>query len=218
MKLQRVISIIRKDVTLDLRQLYSVSSVFMFALTCAYLIYRTFGADLSKQVWNILLWIIVLFVGINAVIKSFNQESRGTMLYYYTLFGALEVVCAKIIYNTFYLLLSAVLLLLSFIVLFGFPVTDIPLFFVGGLGGILGISVIFTFVSIVASQENGNTVMSILSLPLVLPLVMLLVKVTSVAMNLMGDSTIWQDVGLIYAIDILLIGLVILIFPSMWRA
>lgn len=218
MNFGHVIRIIKKDYAVDIRQIYSVSSVLLFAVTCSYLIYRTFGSDISKQVWNILLWLIVLFVGINAIIKSFNQESKSTYLYYYTLFGALEILVARLIYNTLFLTLVYSVIVLFFSVFFDNPVDDYTLFFVGSIGGIIGISTIFTFVSIIAAGENGNSVMSILSLPLVIPIVMLLVKITSVAMKLMGDSSIYDDVLLIYGIDILLIGVIILIFPALWRA
>ncbi|MBL0100679.1 MAG: heme exporter protein CcmB [Saprospiraceae bacterium] len=51
------------------------------------------------------------------------------------------------------------------------------MFFSGSALGILGISIVFTFVSVISASENRNsTLMSILALPLVLPILLLLLK------------------------------------------
>jgi hypothetical protein len=42
------------------------------------------------DVWNGLFWTIQIFVCVNAVAKSFLQESRARMLYFYTIAGAKE--------------------------------------------------------------------------------------------------------------------------------
>ena len=45
-------------------------------------------ASLKNEIWNALFWIVQLFVSVNAVAKSFLQDSKGRMLYYYTISGA----------------------------------------------------------------------------------------------------------------------------------
>ena len=49
-----------------------------------------------SQIWKGLFWIIQLFICINAVAKSFLQESRGRMLYYHSIASRKNFVLAKL--------------------------------------------------------------------------------------------------------------------------
>lgn len=218
MNLSHIRAIMKKDFDIEIRQRYAIAGIFLFAVTTAYFIYKAFN-KLSALEWNILVWIIVLFAGLNAIVKSFVQERKETYLYYYTLFGPLEVIVAKLIYNYLFTIFLTVVIILSFTVLFGNPIKDYSLFIKGLLLGLLGISSIFTFVSSVSGAGSSNsTMMSILSLPLVLPSVLLLERITAVAMRLIQDSTIGKDLYILASIDLLIIGMIILIFPTLWKA
>ena len=46
----------------------------------------------------------MLFTAVNAVAKSFMQESAGRQLYYYTLANPRDIMLSKIIYNIFIML------------------------------------------------------------------------------------------------------------------
>lgn len=213
-----ILAIIKKDFEIEIRQRYAIAGIFLFAVTTAFFIYKTFN-KLSALEWNILVWIIVLFAGLNAIVKSFVQERKETYLYYYSLFGPLEVIVAKLVYNYLFTIFLTFVVIMTFTVLFGFPVKDFSLFLKGLLLGTLGISSVFTFVSSVSGAGSSNdTMMSILSLPLVLPSVLLMERITAVAMRLMQDSAIAKDLYILASIDLLIIGMIILIFPTLWKA
>jgi len=218
MNLGRIFTIIKKDFDIELRQKYAVGGIFLFAITTTYLIYKTFN-KVSALEWNILAWIIVLFAGLNAIVKSFLQEKKETYLYYYTMFSAFEVIISKLIYNFFFTLFLAVVVLGTFTVLLGNPIKDFPLFIKVFLLGILGISSVFTFVSSVSSTGNNNaTLMSILALPLVLPVVLIMERVTAIAMRLINDTDVDTDLLMLGGIDLLIVGMAILIFPILWKS
>jgi len=208
----------KKDFDIEIRQRYAIAGIFLFAITTAYFIYKAFNT-LSALEWNILVWIIVLFAGLNAIVKSFVQERRETYLYYYSLFGPLEVIVAKLIYNYLFTLFLSFVIIFTFTILFGNPVKDYPLFLKGLFLGTLGIASVFTFVSSISGAGSSNsTLMSILALPLVLPSVLLMERITAVAMRLFVDSSIGKDLYILASIDLLIIGMIILIFPTLWKA
>lgn len=218
MNLLNIWTLLKKDFRVEWRQGYALAAVILFSITCGYLIYRTFGQDISKQVWNILIWIIVIFSGMNAVVKSFTQENKGTQMYYYTMLNPIELLISKLIYNFIFTLLVFGVLIFVFSVLMGNPIVDDWLFYKAVVLGILGMSTIFTFVSCVSSASGGNnTMMSILALPLVIPIVLILIRVTAIAMNLMADSEIGKDLLFLGGIDVMILGVCLIIFPSMWR-
>lgn len=218
MNLAHIAAIMKKDFDIEIRQRYAIAGIFLFAVTTAYFIYKAFN-KLSDLEWNILVWILMLFAGLNAIVKSFVQERKETYLYYYSLFGPLEVIVAKLIYNFLFTIFLTVVIILTFTVLFGNPIKFYGLFINGMLLGILGISSIFTFVSSVSGAGSSNgTMMSILSLPLVLPNVLLMERITAVAMRSIHDSAIDKDLYILASIDLLIIGMIILIFPTLWKA
>src|SRR5215207_1060906 len=100
--------------------------------------------DPEARVWNGLFWVIILFVCINAVAKSFLQESKGRMLYFYTITSPIEFIISKLMYNVLLMLVMGLLSLLLFIIFMENPLSN-TLQFIGIviLGG-TGISMVFT--------------------------------------------------------------------------
>ena len=161
----------------------------------------------------------MLFAGLNAVVKSFLQEKKETYLYYYTLFDPIDLIIAKLIYNFAFLCALFFMILAAMALFTGFPVKDISLFFTGAFFGIFGIATVFTFVSVISASDSGSsTLMSILALPLVLPILLLLLKITAVSVRLITDTAIMEDVWLLFGVDSILLGAMILLFPGLWRA
>ncbi len=218
MNISKVKDIFIKELSVEFRQRFAVGGIFLFAATVVFLIYKSFN-DINPREWTILLWIIMLFAGLNAVVKSFLQERRETYLYYYTLFDPIDLIVAKLMYNFVFLTSLFVIIIAIMSVFAGFPVKSLSLFVTGSLVGILGIAIVFTFVSVISATEGGNsTLMSILALPLVLPIVLLLLKISAVSVRLMTDTSIGQDIWMLVSIDSILLGAMILLFPSLWRS
>lgn len=161
----------------------------------------------------------MIFSGINAVAKSFVQEGSHTYLHYYTLFDPLELIIAKWLYNFLFILMIIALTVILLTVFTIYPIKNFSLFSYGTVLGALGLSCVYTFIAALSGlDKGGTTVMSIMALPLVLPIVLLLVKITSVAMELMTDSAITSDLWLLAGINLLILSLMILLFPIIWRS
>ncbi|HRO07593.1 MAG TPA: heme exporter protein CcmB [Saprospiraceae bacterium] len=218
MNVVRVKDIFVKELSVDFRMQYALASIFLFAATIVFVIYKSFN-NINPREWVIMLWVIMLFAALNAIVKSFLQEKKETYLYYYTLFNPIDLLIAKLVYNFVFLvsLLTVIILIMTFFS--GFPVKDLGLFTLGSLLGIAGISVVFTFVSIMSSSGGGHsTLMSILALPLVLPILLLLLKISTVSVRLIVDTSVGNDVMLLLGVDCILLGAVFMLFPMLWRS
>ena len=218
MNILRIRDIFIKELAVEFRQRFAVGGILVFAATIVFIIYKSFNT-VNPREWSILVWIIMLFAGLNAVVESFLQETKGTYIYYYTLFDPVDVLIAKILYNVVFLCVLFLVIIGMMALFTGFPVRDIPLFAIGSLGGIAGISVVFTFVSIISAAGSGNsTLMSILALPLILPVLLILLKVSAVSSGMLVDTAIHVDLWLLLAIDFILLGACILLFPVLWKS
>src|SRR5665647_2110467 len=104
-----VFALLKKDLLLELRQQHSFYGILLYVASTIFVLYLSLNNP-EADVWNALFWIIQLFVCVNAVAKSFLQESRGRMLYFYSIAGAKEFIIAKLIYNIILMLLMSCLL------------------------------------------------------------------------------------------------------------
>ena len=111
-----VFALLKKDLLLELRQQHSFYGILLYVASTIFVLYLSLNNP-EADVWNALFWIIQLFVCVNAVAKSFLQESRGRMLYFYSISGAKEFIIAKLIYNIILMLLMSLLSLALFFLL-----------------------------------------------------------------------------------------------------
>ncbi len=161
----------------------------------------------------------MLFASINAVAKSFLQESRGRHLYMYTLVNPISLIIAKTIYNSLLMIVLTVIALLFYAMVFPFqPQTDILMYLVATVLGSLSFSTIFTMVSAIASKAgNGSMLMAILSFPVIIPVLIVLIKLAKNAIDGLDRSVSLDDIGLLLLINALVMGVSVILFPYLWR-
>src|SRR5205814_7660668 len=119
--LQQILALIKKDVLLETRQQYTFYGVLLYVASTVFVVYLSAGTP-EAETWNALFWIVQLFVSVNAVAKSFLQDSRGRMLYYYTISGAGNFIIAKLLFNAVLMMIMSLLTLLMFTLLLGDPI------------------------------------------------------------------------------------------------
>jgi len=215
--LAEVQTLIHKEFLVEWRQKYAIGGILLYVLSTVFIVYFSFSG-IDAKAWNTLFWIIMLFASVNAATKSFVQENSQRELYYYSLARPAAILLAKIIYNTFLLLIISGLTYLAFSVLAINPVKNSGQFFLALLLGSIGFSIAFTFISAIAGKAaNSSTLMAILSFPAVIPILMTLLKISANALGLMTDTGIWKDIGILLAIDLIMLTLTIILFPFLWR-
>lgn len=212
-----ILMLLRKEFLLEFRTRSAISGIFLYVISTLFVVYETF-VKIQPNVWNTLFWIILLFVAVNAMVKSFVQEKGNRVLYYYSLLNPSHVLIAKIVYNTLLLLVLSLLIWGLFIFFGDNPVKDIGLFLLILLLGSFGFSVTFTFLaSLVAASNQSSTLLAVLSFPLIIPIILLLVKISAHALRLIQDTAVSGDLAILVAIDLLLCGVALLLFPFIWR-
>lgn len=210
--------LLKKEAVLEWRTRYALSGILLYVLSTVFLVYTGFQTDIAGRVWNVVFWIVILFTSINAIVKSFTQESSSRRLYYYQLVNPTAVILSKMIYNIGLLMLISLLAYGGFVLLLDNPVKDAGLFFTALFLGSAGFAITFTFTSAIANKANNtSTLMAILSFPLIIPIIMELLKISANALRLITDTSINSDILILVAIDLLLLGLGIILFPFLWR-
>jgi heme exporter protein B len=217
--LKEIKELVRKDLLLELRQKYAINGILLYVVSTIFVVQLCYGRVIDENAWIALFWIILLFAAFNAVSKSFVQESAARRLYYFMLAPAVSVVLSKIIYNALLMLILGALSLLVFILFMGFPEFNLYLFLPAFLLGCIGISGALTMVSAIASRSGNNAaLMAILGFPIVVPLLLLLVNASRMALKeriLVAD--ILKNLSSIFLIDAVVVILAVILFPYLWR-
>lgn len=217
MDVKMFLTLLRKEFVLEFRQRYAISGIVLYVFSMIFVVYVA-SIRVLPPVWNILFWLIVLFASINAVVKSFVQESGARQLYYYQIADPSMLLLAKIVYNTLLLFVLSGLAYGAYSVVAGNPVKDGGLFWLVLVLGSLGFSIAFTFIASIAARANNSaTLMAILSFPVVLPILLTLIRLSQIALRLLQDTSYKKDIINLLAIDAILVALTFVLFPFVWK-
>ncbi len=209
--------LLKKEIVLEWRSKYAFNGILLYVVSSVFVCYLAFKTT-QPIVWNVLFWIIMLFAAVNAVAKSFIQESKGRLLYYYTIASPQAIIIAKTIYNIFLLLLITFIALIIYKLVFANQLADPLLYIFTIFLGSLSFSTVFTMTSAIASKAgNSGTLMAVLSFPVIIPLLMLLIKLSKNAMDGLDRSVSYDEIGVLVLINIIVVSVSLLLFPYLWR-
>jgi len=222
--LREILLLIKKDMLLEWRMRYAISGILLYVVATVFVIYIILNSEraadfMNYRWWSILFWLTMVFTAVNAIAKSFTQESRERLLYYYVLVRPQSVILAKMLYNTLLMLLLAVIGLAVFSLMLGAPVKNYPLFLLALLMGGSGLSFVLTLISSIAAKADNNaTLMTILSLPVLLPLIMVTQKLAGDAffIDIPAQAALKNAVSLA-VLNVMMVTLSYILFPYLWR-
>lgn len=210
--------LIYKELVLEWRSKFALTGVLLYVVSSVFVALLSFVVIKDKLTWNSLFWVIMLFSAINAVAKSFMQESPGRQLYLATLASPQSLLIAKIIYNSVLMLVLSILAMAIYSLFFGLLPQDKGLYFVAVLLGSLSFSTIFTLVSAISSKAgNGGILMAILSFPLIIPVMIVLIRLAKNALDGLDRAVSFNEIITLLIINVLAITFSLLLFPYLYR-
>jgi len=217
--------LLKKEILLEWRSKYAFNGVLLYVVSTVFICYISFsltpgftGTRSYPIVWNVLFWIIMLFASVNAIAKSFMQESKSRLLYYYSIASPQAIILSKTIYNILLMSLLSALTLPIYMLFFSNTLGDPLFYFLSVMLGSISFSTIFTMISAIASKAGNNgTLMAILSFPVIIPVILVLIRLSKNAMDGLGRSANYSNIGVLCAINVIVIATSLLLFPYLWR-
>ena len=208
----RLISVVKKEFAISFRQRGIFASMLMFSLTALACISLAMGgAILEPELLSALLWIVIFFAS-SAIDRNFDDEAIQTLKIYG---DSQSILFGKMMYSFLSMTLVIMFLIPIFIILFDCAVAaplvlTITIFL--GLCGISSAGTLISAISSVASVRSG--LFPILLFPIVLPLFLLAINLTSVAFLGSELSNSSMIVMLIY--DLILMIASSILFDYLW--
>ena len=223
--IQQTWNLFKKEILLEWRSKYAFNGVLLYVVSTVFVCYISFSLTPGFQgsagyhiVWNVLFWIIMLFASVNAIAKSFMQENKGRLLYYYGIASPQAIILSKIIYNVLLMSLLSILALLVYLLFFNNTLGDPLLYFMSVMLGSVSFSTVFTMISAIASKAGNNgTLMAILSFPVIIPVILLLIRISKSAMDGVERSLTYGNISVLCLINVIVIAASLILFPYLWR-
>ena len=218
--LKNIFTILYKDYRIELSQSHLFFSVVLYLLSSIYIIYIAFqplGVS-NVETWVSIFWVIILFAAITVVSKSFFQESYKRNYYYYYLFTPDELIFSKLIYNFIFLFFVSIFSFIFFSFFIGNIIQSSAFFITLLVLGSLSISNCLTLVSAIGYQvKNNSIIISVLSFPVIIPILLILIKISKLSSSEFSFNLIQDDIYLLILLNIIMISITKILFNFLWR-
>lgn len=232
MQFREIGALLVKELWLEWKQKYAFNGLLLYVLCMVVVISLGFTdgievdgdivginvLQISGKAWNIMYWIIMFFVAINAIAKSFVGEREGNLLYLYSVASPISIILTKIIYNTLLLAIIGLITLFFYALLGGTNLGSPGIFAVAVIFGAFAFSANLTLVSAISAKaENRTTLLAVLSFPLIVPLLLNQISITQKALEGMRWPDVMEEMGLSLGIGVALTLVSIVLFPFVWK-
>ncbi len=216
----RTLAVIRKDLTSEFRSRYAVNAVVMFALVTLTVISFALGIlHLSSEILAALFWIVIFFASMSGLAQTFiREEESGTSLILKLSSDGTAIFFGKAIVNLLLLFLLAILIVPLFIILLKARINSWDLFLMGIFPGLIGLAGATTIIAAIVAQASvKGTLFTVISFPVLLPLLVGVIEITKVSLGGGGFDDISAPLRLVVAYDVVMVTLSLLLFDFVWR-
>jgi len=215
--LTRIYHIIRKDFLVGKRERQAFLASLLYLVAITFVVFKVFGT-LEGPTRMGVFWIIMVFISINLVGYSFSLVSDRRRLNHYQLYDPVEFLLAKLLTNIFKLIVAGILLIGLFMLFSAQGLKNAALFTQIYLLASFGLVGVLTFVSSIAVySSNQMSMVTILSLPLLIPVMMIGMRVSLVSERMFFDTSTGNSLLMLFGIDLLMVVLSVLFISFTWK-
>lgn len=216
--LNRMYHIIAKEALLEFRERYGFLSSILYLIAVTFVVFKVFGS-LEGPTRVGLFWVIFLFTSINITGNSFSHQSIKRKLSYYQIYDPVEMFLSKLIYNFIKICLAGIILLGLQLLFSGEALKSPWLFAQSMLFAGAGLSVVLCLISALSSySDNQNALVAILSLPVVIPILLLAMRISLISERFFVDTAVQKYITMMMGIDLLLLSISLIFIPLIWRS
>ncbi len=215
--IDRIYHLVLKEASLEWRNKSLLASMLIYVLGAAFIVYYAFQGDLDYDTFAAVYWIIVLFASVNILGKTFDKEVRQQYYYLRSVVRPLELVLSKMIYNSLLVFVFELIIFLEMTLFFNVEIERPYLFYMTLLLGGIGFSNLFTLFSTITSRTGNIVLLSVLGFPIILPLLLLILRLTVLADLDVSIDDSMLNIGAITVLDLITLVLSLILFPYLWN-
>ncbi len=208
-----------KDLRAEFRTRYALGALGLFAVTTLTAISFALGPyGLGQDLLAALFWIVLFFAAMAGLARAFvHEEETRTAPALRLAADPAAVYLGKCLFNLILLLLLELLLVPLFIAMMGLQVGHGGRFFLVLFLGDLGLAGVTTVVAAIVAQASARgALFTVLSFPLLLPLLVSSIQGTRLAVLGASMAETWPYLQVLLAYAVAMVTVSLLLFPLIW--
>lgn len=219
--LAKAVALFYKDFQSELRTRYAVNALIMFILVAVSVILFSIGNEkINSGLTAGLYWVTVFFASMSGLSRVFvAEEDRGTSLTLQLIASPTTILTGKLLFNLVLIfLINFFITILFFIFFSSFQILNFAVFVLTFLLSNIGLAISSTIIaSIIAKTSSRGSLYSVLSFPIILPLLIESVQLTLNSINgvSFGDSNV--EFLIIFCYDVVMITASYMLFDLIWK-
>ena len=206
-----------KELRVEFKNKYAFWSLLLMLVISVFIIY-TIQKHASNLVWHSLFYVVLILGVVQNITRSFLGEQKGTLLYYRFLVDAKALIISKILYQYF---INFIFLVVLFILMnFWLPQTipHLGQYFFTAFLFMMCCSTVFTFNSALSyGVKNSSLVALVLSMPLLIPSLLVCLKAASKFLVSLPHTNFYQDWLVLVLLIVIQLVLSITLFNYIWK-
>lgn len=182
--LRKSIHVFKKDLLIEFRAKYAINTVLAFTLSSLLLLLLMLNAQtLPPTPKSGLVWIIILFAALSVLGRSFIAETEKDTYDLLRLYGkANSIYLGKLMFNTLFTLIINIFAFTLFIFLLDMVIVNMVSLIIIVVFGAMGFSSVSTLIAaLVAQADRKGVIFSVLGIPILIPFLLILGRVTKLA-------------------------------------
>ena len=214
-------ALFQKDFHSELRTRYAINSLAMFIIIAISVILFSIGNEnISPALTGGLFWVVIFFSAMSGLSRAFvSEEERGTSLTLQLIASPATVFNGKLLFNLILVFLMNIAITILYSMLFAeFIIQNYLLFIITFILGNIGIAISSTLIAaIIAKAGSKGTLYPVLSFPILLPLILTSVKLTSFAIDGTAVSDAIFELAIVLCYDVIMISASYMLFDFIWK-
>lgn len=209
---------IQKDFRIEFRNRFAIMVMFSFAVIATLAMSLSIGGiPLSPIVQSVLFWIIMFFCGMSGLSHVFvREEEQGTSLFLRIHSQPETVYLSKVIFNILVFFLLQMTITPLYIFLLQVEIRMIIAFILIVIAGGLSISTTVTILAAIIAKAGGrSSLFTIISFPLVLPILWIAISATRATLEVRGRFEL-NNLFFLLAFSGVMIALSYILFEYIW--
>lgn len=214
-------ALFQKDFHSEIRTRYAINSLAMFVIVAISVILFSIGNEsISPALTGGLYWVVIFFSAMSGLSRAFvSEEERGTTLTLQLIASPTTVFTGKLLFNLILVFLMNIVITLLYSMLFAeFVIQNFLLFVLTFILGNIGIAISSTVIAaIIAKAGSKGTLYPVLSFPILLPLILTSVQLTSFAIDGIPTSEAIFELAIVMSYNIIMISASYMLFDFIWK-
>jgi len=193
----------------------------MFVLgTTTIILFSIGGEGIGADVLSGMLWVVIFFSSMSGLSRTFvSEEERGTSLTLQLMATPAAVLGGKLLFNIVLASgLNAFVVILYFLLIAEFVLKTYSIFVLTIVMGSIGLAAAATIIAAIISKANTKgTLFPVLSLPILLPLLIAVIKLTSMAVEGVAFEEAMDEFQFLVAYIVVMVTVSYLLFDYIWK-